>query len=304
MFGSVVLEVGGGLILTFLLFSIILTSVQEGIESLLKGRARDLERAIGELLDKGVDATIVKQFYEHPMIYPLFEGAYKAGGRNLPSYIPKANFAAAVSDLANKIPHAAPGSQASASTPTPTQRITDAYQVANQLTGGGAATALQGLEAWYDSAMERLTGQYKRKTQVWLFGLGFAAAAIGNIDPVFIGDQLAKDQKLRADVVALAPVIQEQVKSIVQTQTGPTKPSDSTPKETVRQIQEKLEAGLPVGWEGRNVLDALANDWPNHIVGWVIAAFAGMLGAPFWFDLLNRIMNLRAALKPDTKKKA
>ena len=103
MFGSVVLDVALGLVLAFLLLSLILTSVQEGIESLLKGRAKDLERAIGELLDKGADAKIVKTFYEHPLISPLYPKAYSEGGENLPSYIPGASFAAAVSDIANQV---------------------------------------------------------------------------------------------------------------------------------------------------------------------------------------------------------
>jgi hypothetical protein len=35
-----------------------------------------------------------------------------------------------------------------------------------------------------------------------------------------------------------------------------------------------------------------------HLPGWLITAFAVSLGAPFWFDTLNRITSIRAAGRP------
>ncbi len=303
MFGSVVLDVALGLVLSFLLLSLILTSVQEGIESLLKGRAMDLERAIGELLDKGADATIVKTFYDHPLISPLFPKAYEEGGGNLPSYIPGASFAAAVSDIANKVALAVPGATSGGTAATPTQRITDAYKVANRLAGGSAADTLKGLEAWYDSAMARLSGKYKRKTQMWLFSIGLLVAALGNINPINIAEHIAKDQRVSANVVALATSIQIQAKN------GASDADHDIAKEVSKQIQGQLAASLPVGWKQGEFSKFLHSadqwsDWGKAMLGWLIAALAGMLGAPFWFDQLNRIMNLRASLKPEAKKPA
>src|SRR4051794_38633004 len=48
MFVSQILEVGIGLILVFLVVSLILTAVQECIEAVRKTRARDLEVALAE----------------------------------------------------------------------------------------------------------------------------------------------------------------------------------------------------------------------------------------------------------------
>ena len=55
--------------------------------------------------------------------------------------------------------------------------------------------------------------------------------------------------------------------------------------------------GMPIGWN-RAV-------WPGwdwflilHVFGIVLVAVAASFGAPFWFDLLNRLVNLRAAGKP------
>lgn len=37
------------------------------------------------------------------------------------------------------------------------------------------------------------------------------------------------------------------------------------------------------------------------ICGWLITALAIMLGAPFWFDVMNRFMVVRSTVKPKEK---
>ncbi|NBQ69833.1 MAG: hypothetical protein EBU46_13830, partial [Nitrosomonadaceae bacterium] len=44
-----------------------------------------------------------------------------------------------------------------------------------------------------------------------------------------------------------------------------------------------------------------AMDWLVKIMGILITTFAGSLGAPFWFQLLNKIVDLRAAGKQPGK---
>jgi hypothetical protein len=51
---------------------------------------------------------------------------------------------------------------------------------------------------------------------------------------------------------------------------------------------------------GMSLFSAIFFPWlwaivPNHLVGWVFTAIAASLGAPFWFDTLNKFMNVRAA---------
>ena len=37
------------------------------------------------------------------------------------------------------------------------------------------------------------------------------------------------------------------------------------------------------------------------LVGWILVALAATLGAPFWFDLLNKVMVVRSTVKPHEK---
>src|SRR4051794_29827252 len=80
MFGSAVLDVSIGLVLVFLMFSLGLTAVQEAIEGFRKTRARDLARALRELLDDRKGSGVLKIFYDHPLIYSLYrDDIYRDG---------------------------------------------------------------------------------------------------------------------------------------------------------------------------------------------------------------------------------
>jgi hypothetical protein len=51
---------------------------------------------------------------------------------------------------------------------------------------------------------------------------------------------------------------------------------------------------------GTSLFGALLFPWlwtvvPSHLAGWILTAIAASLGAPFWFDTLNKFMNVRAA---------
>ena len=39
--------------------------------------------------------------------------------------------------------------------------------------------------------------------------------------------------------------------------------------------------------------------WP--LLGWLLAALAISLGAPFWFNVLNRVLAVRSTLKPTSR---
>src|SRR6185436_5649251 len=65
------------------------------------------------------------------------------------------------------------------------------------------------------------------------------------------------------------------------------------------EVRNRLDAmALPIGWsksplENTNVVVVL--------FGWVLTALAAAMGAPFWFDLLNKVMVIRSTVKPHEK---
>ena len=83
-------------------------------------------------------------------------------------------------------------------------------------------------------------------------------------------------------------------------------------------IQNNVQKiGLPLGWikdspdrsrrwAGLHFLTAdfwqnWAWQFQNHLFGWLLTAFAVSVGAPFWFDMLNKLIVVRSTVKPKEK---
>jgi hypothetical protein len=196
MFGSTLLDIFIGLIFVYLLLSLICSALSEIIEAWLKKRATNLERAIAELLLDRQGTGLVQQLYKHPLVNGLFKGEYKTSLNkewwrniisitNLPSYIPARNFALALMDIVlpgqANTPSGAAGAAVSQPTPpagayNPLKPLRDAIfkeekgkpqldaKMKQALTalvdaaGNDASKARENIEAWFNSAMERVSG--------------------------------------------------------------------------------------------------------------------------------------------------
>ena len=308
MFGSEVLDVAIVIVFVFLLVSIIVSAIREGIEACLKTRATHLEAGIRELLHDPSGLGLTKQFFEHPLIYSLYAGAYSprktenwptalTRGRNLPSYIPSQNFALALMDMAARGPVVdLNNSQPTAGTITlqavranvsliqnpPVQRV---LLTAIDSAEGDLQKAQANIEAWYNSTMDRVSGWYKRSTQWILLVIGLTLAVTLNINTVKIADSLYRDKATREALVARAQAAAS----------DPTYPSRK-----YGEIQQELKSfNLPVG--GTDQLKQLREQPFSSLGGWLLTAIAATLGAPFWFDVLNKIMVVRSTVKPHEK---
>lgn len=316
MLNSVVLEVAIGIIFLYILVSIICTALREALETLTKTRAAYLERGIRELLHDREAQNIVRSFFEHPMINSLYSSDYNPGkktkgpellenGKNLPSYIPSKNFALALMDIAargNK-------NNAVASDPNSVEmsvesiraNILNIQNVAVQRAMLTALDSAQGnlerlqenLEKWFDSSMDRVSGWYKRSTQWILFLIGILIAGGMNINTIKIADYLFRNEDVRKLIVAKA---ENAAKDPTWAQKDFKEASDSL-----------AALKLPIGWSDEKlpkggILNAQWRySWFMRVVGLLLTALAATLGAPFWFDMLNKIMVIRGTVKPAEK---
>lgn len=155
-----------------------------------------------------------------------------------------------------------------------------------------AATAFRAsMESWFDDTMDRVSGWYKRKAQLIILLLAVAACFALNVDTIVIANTLSNDATLRASLVTAAEA---------RVQQAVLEDEESAPALDIEKYRDELsELGLPIGWstedgDPRSVPSSLP-DWLLKSFGLLITAFAVSLGAPFWFDLLNRFVNLRAS---------
>jgi seryl-tRNA synthetase len=74
-------------------------------------------------------------------------------------------------------------------------------------------------------------------------------------------------------------------------------------KKLTENVKKLEEIGLPIGWKRDDPrLVPHRWGWLVKILGWLLTAFAISLGAPFWFDLLTKFVNVRSSLKPKDPK--
>jgi hypothetical protein len=307
VFGSDILEVAIGVVFVFLIISIVCSAIREGLEAILKTRAAYLEHGIRELLGDRGPRGLAGQLYAHPIISGLYSSDYRpppsrsglswifARGRNLPSYIPSRNFALAVMDLAARGPvDAADENRDHIPLDVDTLRrnagniqspvVRRVLLTALDSAQGDLDSVRETLQAWYDSSMDRISGWYKRSTQWIIFGVGLVVAVGMNVDTVEITKFLYTNKAARSAIVADAQVAA----------------ADSTYRRTgYAQARERLtdESLLPIGLEHVKT----PQDVAHHLLGWLVTALATTMGAPFWFDLLNKMMVIRSTVKPHEK---
>jgi len=69
------------------------------------------------------------------------------------------------------------------------------------------------IEAWFDDSMNRVSGWYKRQSQLILFILGFTIAMIFNVDTLEITNKLSTDKDARGKLVQIAVQAVDQYKN-------------------------------------------------------------------------------------------
>ncbi len=151
--------------------------------------------------------------------------------------------------------------------------------------------ASRNIERWFDNAMSHVSGAYKARVQIFLLGIALVVTVGIGADSLAMFDSLSSSPSLRAVVVA------EAQQAVQQGQP----PQDITAQPAYQTLKS---LGLPFGYSDASAQLVTPNRWTwlwQKIAGLVITTLAVSMGAPFWFDVLSKVSNLRAANKPAEK---
>lgn len=307
LFNSTVLDWAIGIIFAYLLLAIICTTINEWIAGITAVRAKTLAKGIAQLLDqqKSGDPTLsfLQEFYAHPLISGMLApGKTPADGH--PSYLSSRTFATVVMDLATK---GKPGSIKFADLEEGVKQMPDgdvktALLALLQNASGDLDRAQKNIEQWFDDTMERVSGWYKRRTQLVTACVAVLLTIGTNADTVRIGRLLWTNSTQRALMVEKAKnrVAASEAARESGAAAGPTRveyPDKNNPLHPVIQhpVEKDETEALKslLGWSGENLKDW--KGWLLRLLGWLLSIAAISLGAPFWFDLLSKIMNVRNA---------
>jgi hypothetical protein len=348
---SVLLDVAIGMIVIALVFSIIVSGVNEWIAQAFARRGHFLRLGLQRLV---ADPAIYARILHHPLIGSTYREAPAAG--KPPSYISSVNFARALVDVLLTRASATAGRADGAPSLAALRAALSAPALAGSPVGialrpmldeaDDVQAALKNIATWYESGMDRVSGWYKVRTQKVLFGIGFIVAVLFNVDAIEAVTMLARSAESRAAAVAVAQAAESsgQIGSVRLNELK-DRPPTVAEWQSLYPVLEGLRASgsaaLPVGYScvGRIVaadlggaarltsgaagagaaagmnasgsapgpwracaqeLRAFAatqplSAWVLKLVGWSLMAFAGTLGAVYWFGLLGSALKLRGS---------
>ena len=327
MLGSSVLDVGIGIIFVYLIVGLVCTAANEVLASAFGWRAANLREGIRNLLDgpNVQNSEWTRKFFDHPLI----QGLYRPGEG--PSYIPSRTFALALADLvlpgdADTRPSTPQELRAAIAAapcgPGLKQVLRVLVDEAERSSVAGQKLRLVGvldiqkldtvfnllqehIEIWFNNSMERVSGWYKRRVHAWTLAIAIAIVASLNLDSVLIVRHLAGDSALRSAIVAQAQqMAQEPPATVVNGVPTAAALGANAVQETAARAQsmqqrigELKSIGIPLGWPDPDGAPRDASWFLLKFVGLLLTAAAASLGAPFWFDVLNRFISIRSAGK-------
>ncbi|MGF1933708.1 MAG: hypothetical protein RM347_004830 [Nostoc sp. ChiQUE02] len=148
------------------------------------------------------------------------------------------------------------------------------------------------VETWFDRSMDRASGVYKRNAKGVAILIGILVALLTNTDTFHLIKRLSQDSVIRSTI----------------TQSASQKIDYINDSEARKEIEKLLgNASIPIGWQNINQQFELLDTTESNrvyirisqvfklICGWIVSGLAIAMGAPFWFDILNKVINVRNA---------
>lgn len=191
--------------------------------------------------------------------------------------------------------------------------------------GSDLSASLDGIAAWFSSGMDRVSGWYKGFAQRRLFAIGLLVALLGNVDAIAIFSTLNRSLDLQ-------DALRAEAERVVRTGTvggiaigdfekrGPMEAERAAALAIVERVRAlDKDAALPIGYAclslgkythanasaglGSRCWNEVKSQWADppfldaltKSLGLLLTALAGVLGAPFWFAAMSKIVNLRGS---------
>ena len=188
------------------------------------------------------------------------------------------------------------------------------------------AKARRNVETWFDDSMDRVSGAFKRYSQTMALLIGLAVALFLNVDSIDLTLYLWREpsvrqvlaqnaadfdltqQNLRDDPAGALQSLRNQFVGLsLPIGWGITRVPSAALTDANCQLfpRERQSFGIPVVGSHFCVTQPSTSNQANlaiKLLGIFITAMAARQGAPFWFDILKRVVNLRGTGANPTEK--
>lgn len=279
------IEVVIGLILIILFYSLLATIVMELLSNYLALRGKHLEKVLRNMLSsQGEEGTVFKKFLENPLYQQLSGKVY--GKNTPPSYLSSQSFRSILMKVLDSQEN---GHNIKMSIDElPDHELKKVLQQLMEDANFKVSTFKDKIEHWYDDIMDRASGWYKRHIQKFLLVVGLAIALIFNADTLAIYASLVSSSETDLNnLVSLAETISN------RENVGASAEINQEVYDLIETNLQDLKDPLSIGWTGFKPAALGWRDWMFKIFGWLVTALCISKGAPFWFDLLRKAVNIR-----------
>ncbi|HSG44168.1 MAG TPA: hypothetical protein VLA72_13520, partial [Anaerolineales bacterium] len=299
-----------GVLMVWIMLAAITSQILEWVAQGLKWRPQILEETVNIILGK--DENLTNEFYDHPLIKSL----HNKDGERKPSKIPNRQFASVVFDMfinagteksgSNDLKNSIENLRSNISTlrkdnssnlnhlAKAMDTILVDVSIDVDKVDKSIAETRHRVEAWYEDAMARMSGAYKRKLYIWTLLIGIILSAALNADSLAIANTLWKEPLVRDALVAQA----EQLKLEdlgVSIEVAPQQAAQDN-------VQDLQSLPIPIGWTTENIpARGDTNGWIMKFGGILVSGIAAAQGAPFWFEIMKKLLNFRSKGKASTK---
>ncbi|HMQ62275.1 MAG TPA: hypothetical protein PKE06_16480 [Flavilitoribacter sp.] len=293
-----ILTVVLGVIFVLLMLSLLATTIMELIASFLRLRGKNLKKALQNMLvgdsKAGLEIDrLYKSFTDNPLFKQL---SFKYGRKSTdpPSYVSAESFRTILFDvlLGDDTAEEQLGAKIDELDNEDLKRVLK--QLMRQADNKIDVFKTK-VDDWYNSIMDRASGWYKRTTHYVLIWVGLVMAVVLNADTLALYEHLENDPETLTDLVSAAETLaqNENIDSLVRTDLEFADAVDQF--KAYKNEVDEIKSPLGMGWKNTDLLSATPYDWLTKVLGWVITALAVSLGAPFWFDILKKIVSIRSS---------
>lgn len=337
-----ILDLVIGICFIYFILSVICTSIVEVIAQVRNLRAASLNKWIKDTFNTPQGGTLGDQIIGHGLV----DGLTMKG--RVASFIPAAVFSSALFDIIYQS-YVETKEDSAVDLTFDSQKLRDAIlsekttipadlrrymlQAIDECQDAKKSVELlkTRIEHWYEDAMERLTGTYRKKTRVVTVAVAVVLTVAINADTIAI-TKFLKDNPQQSELLAntAAMVAKDSTlykQTLVKLDSIKTK-MDTSSNHAAASVKETIDmvvaakqqgdslyrslnsVGIPLGWSQPSIVDGLNRYtcfWGklgfilsvilNSLIGWMFTAAAITLGAPFWFDMINKVVNIRSAGK-------
>jgi hypothetical protein len=313
-----------GLAVIMLALSMAVTMITQFVTTILNSRGRHLKRGLVDLLgqvDPALRSEVAGRIAEAVLTHPLIS----ASGRRLGSVVHREELTMLLLDLAgpegrleNDAKQTLRSALARNGIADPEGTLQKVRALSLQLEAGNPLLAASvrhtmailqearvdytaKINNWFDATIDRVAQRFTASTRAITFAGALLVAALLQVDTVNLVNRLAADDTLRQAFVAQAAAAYGSATPSPPAAGGAETQSGGIEREYLAFLAENGVIAIPQS--GRD----WAQRWSVvNLGGVLVTSLLLSLGAPFWYNALGKLLQLRSVLaaKDDVQRKA